>query len=79
MRTEQEKEKDCVFRPELSTKIEPAVIKEVRGMDKFIERQKIASEAKKEKEKLLNRNPGDHWVNKKTIPKGFSFTTLVNG
>lgn len=77
MQTEQEKERDCVFRPELSVKIDPAGTREVKGMDKFVERQKMASEARREKEKVLSRNPGDNWVHKTTIPKGFSFTNLV--
>ena len=46
-------------------------------MDKFVKRQKIASEARKEKERLLNKNNGDKWVKKTTVFQEFSLTNSV--
>ena len=77
MENEEEKDRECIFKPELSTRIDISGIKEVKGVNKFIERQKIATEARKEKEACLNKNQGQNWVKRVTIPEGFSFTNSV--
>ena len=68
----------CVFKPNLYSKYEPIAVNEVKGMDKFVERQKMATEIKSQKEKLLNKNNGKRWVRKTTVPKEFSLKTMVN-
>jgi len=77
---EQEEEKSCIFKPEISTKIEPAQppeITSIKGVNKFFERQKIASEARKEKEMLLRRDIGANWSRKITVPTEFNFASAT--
>lgn len=74
---EQEEEKECVFKPELSTRLDVSPAREVKGVDKFVERQKIASDIKREKEALLNKDAAKNWTKKVTVPEGFSFTNSV--
>lgn len=75
---EKEEEKSCVFKPELSAKqpAEPSVtpIGEIKGVSKFMERQKVANEARKEKELYQRRDIGANWVRKVTIPAEFKLT-----
>jgi len=67
-----------LFRPELNARVDVSPIKEIKGMNKFIERQKTANEIKKEKEASLNKNLAKNWTKKVTIPEGFSFTNSVS-
>lgn len=73
----QEKEHSCVFRPEISTRVEPTVVKEVKGMDQFVERQKMAKEAKEKLELIKNKDIASNWVRRVTIPEEFNFSTGV--
>lgn len=58
---EQGKDKECSFRPEVSTHAEQDTseveVTEIKGIDKFLARQKAANQAKKEKEKYKLRGP----------------------
>ena len=80
----QEEERSCVFKPELSSRLESATssavpsTKHIRGVNKFIERQKIASEARKEKEMYQRRDIGANWIRKVTVPNEFNFASTAN-
>ena len=78
---EKEEEKSCVFRPEISASTPDLVvdteIKAIKGVAKFIERQKIANEARIEKELYQRRDIGANWVRKTTVPAEFSLATSV--
>ncbi len=74
---EKEEEKSCVFRPELSAKVSDVhdvPVTEIKGVAKFFERQKVASEARKEKELYQRRDIGTNWVRKVTVPAEFNLT-----
>ena len=59
--SEQEKSRECSFRPEISLHIEQDIaekeVNEIKGIDKFLARQKAANEAKRMKEKYKLRGP----------------------
>jgi len=61
-KNEQEQEKECIFKPEISTKLEQVPMKDIKGLEQFIERQKTALDARKEKAKLEYRNSGESWI-----------------
>lgn len=71
------KERECLFKPALSARLEGVNAKEVRGMRKFVKRQRRANETKKAKEKLKNTVLGTNWVRRITIPEGFSFNIVT--
>ena len=79
---EKEEEKSCVFKPELSTNrsaetAPPPNIDEIKGVTKFKERQKIANEARLEKELYQRRDIGANWIRKTTVPMEFTLSTSV--
>ena len=75
--TEQEQDRECIFKPETSVRFEQSSIKEIKGLEQFVERQKLGMEARKEKEKLQFRNNADNWASKTAIIKGMSTMTSV--
>ena len=76
-----EVEKSCVFKPEIISKTgehgSEANFSDIKGVSKFIERQKNANEARKEKELYQQRDIGANWVRKTTVPTEFSITKSV--
>ena len=74
---DQIEEKSCVFKPEISSKKEPGIIKEVKGMKKFLTRQKLAKDTKKELEMERQKDLGKNWVRHTTIPKEFHFNKVI--
>jgi len=74
----QEEERSYVFKPDITNKIEPLVMKEVKGMNQFVERQRVAKEAKEKLEIAKNKDIASNWVRRITIPEEFNFSTTVN-
>lgn len=77
---EQEVEQSCVFTPninsEFSSKALTSSTPNAKGVAKFLERQKVAMEARKEKELYYqNRDIGSNWVRKTTVPEEFSLSS----
>ena len=75
----QDEEQSCVFVPAINPAIATpsAITTKAKGVDKFIDRQRIALEARQEKELLMRRDIGLNWVRKTTIPSEFRLLTSV--
>ena len=67
-----EEEQSCAFAPEINPTLSaPSPATKAKGVDKFIERQRLAMEARLEKELLMRRDIGLNWVRKTTVPSEF--------
>jgi len=67
---ENEEERECVFTPNINPRRCSFFSGEMKGVEVFVERQKVARE---NKERAKPKNIASNWVRRITIPKEFTF------